>query len=71
MLIKTLADGSVASYVDNYMDANPDPDPVDGPPEEKIRNAHFDTNLLATVAMDYGPPVPPKNLVHLVRKELT
>ncbi len=56
MFIKTLPDGSVASYVKNYVDNTPTPDNVDGTAEEKIANIVFDRNLLATVCMEYGPP---------------
>ena len=59
MFIKTHVDGRVASYVKNHGDdtsTGAGDDPVDGPAEEKIANAHAGTNLIATVAMEYGPP---------------
>ena len=59
MFIKTHVDGRVSSYVRNHGDntaTGPGDDPVDGSAEEKINNAHNDLNLIATVAMEYGPP---------------
>jgi hypothetical protein len=56
MNIKVLGDGRVASYVRNHSDNTPGVDPVDGPAEEKIQNAHDDINLIATVAMEYSYP---------------
>ena len=56
MYIKTLPDGRVASYVENFGDNGVTGDPVDGPSQEKIANAHNGVNLIATVAMEYGPP---------------
>ena len=62
MFIKTHLDGRVASYVVNHGDdtsptpADPTADPVDGTAEEKIDNVHDGLNIIATVAMEYGPP---------------
>jgi len=62
MYVKTHPDGRVASYVVNHGDAtipspaNPTADPVDGTAEEKIVNIHNGQNVIATVAMEYGPP---------------
>lgn len=62
MFVKTHPNGRVASYVVNHGDdtmptpADPTADPVDGPADEKIDNVHAGVNIIATVAMEYGPP---------------
>ncbi len=56
MYVRTELDGRVASFVKNHSDDTPVPDPVDGASDEKISNAHLGLNLIATVAMEYGPP---------------
>jgi len=59
MFVKTVG-ARVASYVKNHSDDTPLGDPVDGPAEEKIANAHAGTNLIATVVMEYvSPPSDP------------
>jgi hypothetical protein len=63
MYVKTHPDGRVASYVVNHGDdtsptpSNPTADPVDGSADEKIANVHNGLNVIATVAMEFGPPV--------------
>lgn len=50
MFTRKNADGSIASYVENYGDNQ---GTVNGPAEEKITNAKNRTNRIATVAMEY------------------
>lgn len=71
MYVWTAGDGSIASFVENYGDDNFDfaagdtvVQAIDGPPEEILANAIQGSQtdelpkegLLATVAMEYGPP---------------